>query len=490
MAPDPSSQSHLPPAWPEAPRDDASGWSTTHRDGVPGWPEPPRHDPVPGQPHAARADAPPPRPGTPHGDPGPDHGGPRAAAPLPAWSPQAPRPPVPPAPPPLEDDGLGTVQGPLPPRPATSDVNYEKTVSLPMPPRPEGGPPPGHRQGPGPLPAPPAPSVPHAPAPSRHGRHAAPQGPHPDAPGGQPGPSPADAPRPPGGDLGRDPADPYRPFVTAGQISGPKTPPPQRQQELWNTVFGENYQEIGEEEDLDRPGGRVWIYALAGSAAVALIVATVWAFLAGPLAAEDGATTAQPSVVKSTPPKVSQPIGRLPRFKGKASPVIGTLVDQDAAITVPRLGAPWRLDERPTVRTVYGYHTRQYVRAGTDATGRVQYAQVMSGPLAKPLTSKYTSPDNLNPVISAVAYQARLKFFAKGNTIRKTAQQSLTVDGMPGRLIAYEVTAGQTKTTMVVAAVITGADYPAIVYMSIPESRKQLLPDINTVVKQMRLATP
>ena len=34
------------------------------------------------------------------------------------------------------------------------------------------------------------------------------------------------------------------------------------------------------------------------------------------------------------------------------------------------------------------------------------------------------------------------------------------------------------------------ADYPAIVYMSIPESRKQLLPDINTVVKQMRLATP
>ncbi|MDP9840851.1 hypothetical protein [Streptosporangium lutulentum] len=294
----------------------------------------------------------------------------------------------------------------------------------------------------------------------------------------------------PGHHLSRDPSDPSKPFVTAGQISGPKTPPPERQQELWNTVFGDNYQAM-DDEDLDGQGKPVWVFALAGSVAVALIIALIWAFVAGPLASaeeEPATTTAKPAATGKAPSK-PKPLGRLPRFPGEASPVAGTLTDQGAGITLTKLGAPWRQDQRSTVPTVFGFATRQYLPAGPDSTGKTQFAQVMSGPLSPRLKSKYTSPENLAPVINAVASAGRNKFFPEGNTARKTAQQTLTVDGLPGQLAAYEITSGEAKTTMVVAAVSTGADLPAIVYMSVPDSKKELLPDINTVFKSIKATT-
>jgi hypothetical protein len=135
----------------------------------------------------------------------------------------------------------------------------------------------------------------------------------------------------------------------------------------------------------------------------------------------------------------------------------------------------------------YGYSPRQYVAAGKDPTGRPQFAEVLTGPLPEALSSKYTSPEKLTSVVSAVAYQARLKFFPKGHTIVKTVQQKLTVDGRAGQLMAYQVTAGEAKTTMVVAAIDTGAKLPSIVYMSVPDSRRELRPDINTVFSSVHI---
>ncbi|MER6178287.1 hypothetical protein [Streptosporangium sp. NPDC001681] len=312
---------------------------------------------------------------------------------------------------------------------------------------------------------------------------------HPGAGPQPPQPQPGQPAHPgqPGHHLSRDPSDPNKPFVTAGQISGPKTPPPERQQELWNTVFGDNYQAIEDEDELEDRGRPVWIFALAGSVIIALVGAVLWAFLAGPLAsAEEEIAEPKPS---AAPQKTTKPaaIGRLPRFTGDPSPVAGTLTDQPAGITLAQLGAPWRQDQRPSVPTTYGFTTRQYLPAGTDSTGKTQYAQLMSGPLSPRLKSKYTSPENLAPVINAVASTGRKRFFPEDNTARKTAQQALSVNGLPGQLAAYEITSGGSKTTMVVAAVSTGADLPAIVYMSVPDSRKELLPDINTVFKSIRV---
>jgi len=281
--------------------------------------------------------------------------------------------------------------------------------------------------------------------------------------------------------------------VTAGQISGPKTPPPERQQELWNTVFGENYQAIGDEEELASGGRPFWLYALVGSVVIALVGATAWAFLAGPLASSSGGDAvaqAKPSAsAGGASSKPSPARKRLPKYTGQPSPVAGTITDQSASLTVARLGGTWRQDQRADrIRTAYGYSTRQYVAAGKDPTGKPQFAQVLTGPLPEQLASKYTSPEKLVSVVSAVAFQARQKFFPAGNTIVKTVQQKLTVNGRTGQLMAYQVTAGDTKTTMVVAAIDTGGKLPSIVYMSVPDSKRELRPDINTVFDSVRIA--
>ncbi|MFI0418142.1 hypothetical protein [Spongiactinospora sp. 9N601] len=348
-----------------------------------------------------------------------------------------------------DGDPLGPPHTPpaVPPS-ATSDVNYERTVAVPMRPREEAAAPPRERS-----------------APRRQG----------DTPGGT---------------LGRDPADPNRPFVTAGQISGPKTPPPERQQELWNTVFGDNYQAMEDEERPERTGKPVWIYALAGTIAVALVAVLLWwAFTSGPLASAEGPASTQTAQKTAAPQKPAAPkktLPRLPRYKGAASQSAGTLTDQLGGITLPKLGPPWRQDLRPTVREKFGYPTRQYVPAGRDAAGKTQFGQVLSGPLPKQLAGKYGSPEDLTPVVSAVAFQARTKYFAKGNTIAKTVHQTKPIGGMPAELIGYEITSAQTKTTMVVAVVATGRDVPTVVFMMVPETKKKLLPDINTVFAGIR----
>lgn len=299
---------------------------------------------------------------------------------------------------------------------------------------------------------------------------------------------------------GGGPEDPDRPFVTAGQISGPKTPPPERQQQLWNTVFGDNYEAIGEGQDDEGGGGRrVWLLALVASVAVALVAALLWAFLAGPLrsapeggsASGDGGATGAASPPAAKPSASAKPptATRLPKYRGTASPVAGTVSDDAAGLNVPRLGGQWRLDTRTEhIRTTYGFETRQYVSAGQDTAGKPQFAQLMTGPLAASLGSKYSpdEPQNLTPVISAVAFAARGKFFPEGNKVVKTAEQRLTAGGKPARVVAYQVTAGEQKTTMVVAAVSTGADLPSIVYMAVPEAKKGLLPDVTTVFTSIR----
>ncbi|MFI7130479.1 hypothetical protein ACIBQ1_32655 [Nonomuraea sp. NPDC050153] len=295
------------------------------------------------------------------------------------------------------------------------------------------------------------------------------------------------APRP-GSNLSRDPSDPDRPFVTAGQISGSRTPPPERQQELWNTVFGDNYEGMGDQDGLEEEsqGKPIWIYALGGSVAIALVAALLWAFLVGPLAGDDPAasntaaeqpTTAQkPSATRS-----STTIGPLPKYSGKAAPVLGRVPDAAAGISLPRLGGTWRLDTRTTVKATYNYDTRQFVPITQDKS-----AQLMSGPLPQKLASYYEK-DNLEPVIKQVVLDARKRFFPTGNKVRKIAQQPIKVGDSTGRLIAYSLTSDTEKATIVTMAVNTGGNLPAIVYMSIPTESKQLLPDVRTVMNQLRI---
>ncbi len=514
MATENSGASPLPPSWPDVP----TSWPQTSREEpVPtSWPESGRIEPASGSwPEAPRAGGS--SPAWPEQPP--------TREPLPAWSnlsAPAPWPPRDsPAPPPgtgplgidpADPLGAGTNPShprldPLPPHHQAGDPHAARSQAHPQAAYPQAGPPPAGAppvaggqaglapQHPGQQPIqqpgmPPVQGQPqHGPADPRAMRDGHAAGPSAHAPDALPQGAPGE-PRP-GANLSRDPSDPDNRFVTAGQISGSRTPPPERQQELWDTVFGDNYEAMGEDEADEGSGKPVWIYALAGSVAIALVAALLWAFIAGPLASETSAApSAEPSAsasVNKKPPTKKPSVGRLPRFQGEASPVTGVTADPSAGISVPRLGGTWKPDLRSTMKSTFGYSTRQFAPAGTDAAGKQVVAQVMTGPLPAKLAATYTSPENLEPVIKAVVVSARKLYFSTPNAARKTATQALKIGGLPGQLNAYEITVDGVKTTVVAAAVSTGADVPAIVYMSVPSEQKELLPDINSVFKQIKL---
>lgn len=304
-------------------------------------------------------------------------------------------------------------------------------------------------------------------------------------------PLPADGPQEqrPGAGLGRDPSDPDRPFVTAGQISGSRTPPPERQRELWNAVFADAGDAGDDDRDrLDDSRGRpVWIYALSGSVAVGVLLALLWAFVAGPLAGSEpnaaANTAAAPSPTASAGAKAATRFPRLPRYPGQASPVLGTLTDQAAGVSLPRLGGRWRLDQRAVVQSTYGYSTRQFVRTGADERGEPVFAQLLTGPLPAKLAAGQDAQD-LQAAIRQVVLDARGSLFPRPNTVRSTARQRLK----NGTAVnAYALTAGESKATLVVAAVPTGGRVPAIVFMSVPGDSESLLPDVNQVVRSIKV---
>ncbi|MEV4223956.1 hypothetical protein [Nonomuraea sp. NPDC049725] len=531
MATEHSGAPHLPPSWPEAPREDVpTSWPETppaaqqpptawpEAPPAAAWPEPPGRSSQPEQFSWADATRPEAQPAQRDAEPVPTSwpttgqhtaGQPspgQPADPAPAWSePPAAQPGAwanlsSPAPWPPQDSAAPRHQSPSPldtpysapppdqPVVPTSQAADERTMTYSQVQaqghaHPQGhGQTPGHTQSPGHT-QPPGHGQPHAapvaepqqqpiqPLDQAHDPHQ------------QPGEHQAQHGRP-GANLSRDPSDPDRPFVTAGQISGSRTPPPERQQQLWDTVFGDDYNEMGEPETLEE-GKPIWIYALAGSVAIALVAGLLWAFLAGPLAGAKETPPAAQETAKTPPPgpqKTTSTIPRLPKFPGKASGVTGTLPDAAAGISVPRLGGTWRLDERPTVKGTYGFETRQYAMVGTNLA-----AQVLTGPLPERLASSYAKPGELEPAIKAVVVDARKRLFEMPNRVKKIAQQELTVGDAKGMLIAYALTSASEKATIVTAALDTGAELPAVVYMSVPEEGENLRPDLNTVINRLKV---
>ncbi|RJL34446.1 hypothetical protein [Bailinhaonella thermotolerans] len=303
-------------------------------------------------------------------------------------------------------------------------------------------------------------------------------------------------------------------FVTAAQISGPKTPPADRQRELWKTVWGEGSGDGSEEGfenrfadieagigDDDGPGRgrRVWPWAVAGSAAVALVAVVVTAFATGTLGGSEEPPkppqTRQSAPVgagKSTQP-AKEALPPLPRYKGTRSPVTGQVKDRQSGLHYAALGGRWQLDQRtPTeLRAKYGFSTRQYVPLGQDSQGRQVFAHVMSGPLPTRLAPQYTGAADMNKVLRATAYEVKKRFYGAAALATKTAEQRFKVGGRPAELMAFEIRnrrAGTkiTKDTVVFAAVDTGRALPAILYIAIPDTQKSLLPDINTIIKSIK----
>jgi hypothetical protein len=197
------------------------------------------------------------------------------------------------------------------------------------------------------------------------------------------------------------------------------------------------------------------------------------------------APTGQPAL---TWHPTGSPAGPLPVFSGTGSRVIGRTTNRFVGLSFARLGQPWRQTSRTPTDPAMG---QQFGSSRHADLAHFWYATIS----VKPLDPKFDAP---GPQRLRAAAELTGQGFAKELYLdegRRTdlAGAALTIDHHPGWVTAFRmihtdgtrrVEKGQTE---VVVAVDTGRPALAIVEITVPSNQSRVLPDINHVVRSLRV---
>jgi hypothetical protein len=185
-----------------------------------------------------------------------------------------------------------------------------------------------------------------------------------------------------------------------------------------------------------------------------------------------------------------RPAGPLPVFRGTKSKVAGRITDRVAGVSYARFGPPWH---RPKLRN-RGTSGAELIDGNKNGgPGTYWYVAVYSGQLPARFTSGATGPDALRAATELYGQNWAENLYSDQGKRTELAGQPLTVDGRKGWLTTFRMThtdgtpRAQKSQTEVVVAVDTGRPVPAIVTVTVPDNKNQLLPDINTVVRSLHV---
>jgi hypothetical protein len=252
----------------------------------------------------------------------------------------------------------------------------------------------------------------------------------------------------------------------------------------------------GEEEDEGRT--RLMLYFGIGLLLVALIAAGAVYILkkssddgVGPAPGAGGTKTAPAPL---GPPNVRLPANKpLMRFPGRHDRAVGVVPDRLAGVAYPRLGPPWQIPGRKSGLGRVGWSGQQVVVTERNGARPKWYGQLLSGTLSEAQRNLYAGPGTERQAAVALAAQYDSRFYAFPHKTRDLASQPLTIDGRRGWLVASYVGYHQrgikaTAEVVAVAVVTTGRPSPAVVYMALPNTNRNLWPDFNYVFGSLRIA--
>ena len=197
----------------------------------------------------------------------------------------------------------------------------------------------------------------------------------------------------------------------------------------------------------------------------------------GRTAVPSATASAKPTSTASVLPKVPEKMS-FATLPGKASVIIGLVVDKTSKIIYPRLGEPWATRSAPP------FSVAQRVGEVTQPHTMVVSALL---PVDAPAVKPKTSDGYRDVAVSAVKWSLRTQFPADSK-ITWSGSQALAMG--KGWILGFQVrylVDGQPKTAQALVAVvqIDGAK-PAMLLATIPESGKAYWRDINTLVKGVR----
>lgn len=199
-----------------------------------------------------------------------------------------------------------------------------------------------------------------------------------------------------------------------------------------------------------------------------------------------------PTYPHGSPPIPALPVPSLPPAPPTESPTAPTytaarIVDPAAGLSYLRPPGSWRPWD-PTDMLLFGLGTAgvYQVTQRNIPGGGFQRAAVVSGPLLPVVT--YHGPVDL-PMAATQLAESLERVYYPDHTRRTLAAKPLAVERHPAYLVRFDVTfdptvRGYDATSVAVAVVVvdTGRPAPGVLYVSLPDTRRQLWPEIDRVV--------
>ncbi|XRQ11328.1 hypothetical protein ACN3XK_10710 [Actinomadura welshii] len=248
-------------------------------------------------------------------------------------------------------------------------------------------------------------------------------------------------------------------------------------------------------DGLDDGGGRsrLVLFGGVGLLVVALVVAGAVYFVksGGDEPVESG-NAGRTSEQSEAPQAELPPDKKLAAFSGRPSRVSGQVADAHSGLVYPRMAAPWKVPTKQNKLGTPGWSGQQ-ILVTENRGGQLWYGQLLTGTLHPSMQGAYQGPDSVKNAAALVAKGHEQQYYAFPHQAKPLASQALNVGGRPGWLIASYLTYqrdGVKATGEVVATAVvdTGRRTPAVVFASMPNTHKQMWPDVNTFFSRLKLA--
>ena len=203
--------------------------------------------------------------------------------------------------------------------------------------------------------------------------------------------------------------------------------------------------------------------------------------------------TPVPSPTGSPPPTwrpTGRPAGPLPVFHGTASRVSGRVTDRTAGVSYARFAAPFHRPKSLGVDTTGG----ELMDGGrTGGFGHYWYVAVYSGLLPAKFRPAATGPNALRAGAELYGQDWADELYDDSDKRTELAGQAMMIGGHHAWLSVFRMTHADglkrvdPSQTEAVVTIDTGRTAPAVVSVTVPSNKNALLPDINTVVRSLRV---
>lgn len=186
------------------------------------------------------------------------------------------------------------------------------------------------------------------------------------------------------------------------------------------------------------------------------------------------------------------PKKKLPRFKGVHTKATGLVSDPRSGLSYARLAKPWTVAPKNSPMNEIGFSASQFAVTEKAGGQPKHWARLMSAQLSGSAKQAYHGPGTEQGTAAELAQVYESRMFNFRHRERHLANQPLTVGGHKAWLVSDYVTYRRpglkaTGDVVAVAVVDTGTPSPGVLFMSVPNTSRKLWPDINFVLRSLRV---